>query len=72
MGGGSKAFLLRAYAEGRDRGGNHLSVPDPFGGDDEVYEGTFRTLEQLIEKALKRLRQEGEADGGPPETEAER
>ena len=56
LGGAGKAALLDAFAEGdegvEDVGGG---VPDPFGGDDEAYEETYRTLEQLVGKALRRL-----------------
>ena len=56
LGGAGKAALLDAFAEGEDGvedvGGG---IPDPFGGDDEAYEETYRTLEQLVGKALRRL-----------------
>jgi protein-tyrosine-phosphatase len=56
LGGAGKAALLDAFAEGEegveDVGGG---IPDPFGGDDEAYEETYRTLEQLVGKALRRL-----------------
>jgi len=60
LGGGEKAALLGAFAREENPGdeGNTLSVPDPFGGDDEVYEATFRTLEELVERALERLARE--------------
>ena len=68
---------LWAFAEGREGegGGNHLAVPDPFGGDDEVYEGTFVSLEDLVEKALTRLgegRELAEAGRAPDEVEDSR
>jgi len=63
MGGGDKASLLGAVARGESRTGRSddvegLSVPDPFGGDDEVYERTFLTLKAFIEAALARLVEE--------------
>ena len=62
LGGGEKAALLGAYAqgmEGSEDGGTHLAVPDPFGGNDLVYEETFETLEHYVENVLKRLAGEG-------------
>ena len=60
LGGEGNAVLLGTFAtEGNpDPGGppgNGLAVPDPFGGDDEVYEQTFLTLEKYVELAMKRL-----------------
>ena len=56
LGGAGKAALLDAFANGEegveDTGGG---VPDPFGGDDDAYEETYRTLEELVSKALRRL-----------------
>jgi protein-tyrosine phosphatase len=66
MGGGGKAFLLGAFAGPGDpwtatrERGETLAVPDPFGGDDEVYEETFRTLEIFVESTLKKLTVKGE------------
>jgi protein-tyrosine-phosphatase len=63
MGGGGKGALLGAYALGRGDGeppGADLAVPDPFGGDDQGYEDTYRTLERYVARALERLREEGE------------
>lgn len=52
LGGGRKVSTLRAFAtEGRDRG----PVADPVGGDDQVYERTFRELEELLDRALSRV-----------------
>jgi protein-tyrosine-phosphatase len=70
LGGKSKAWLLRAFAEGREGeelGSGRMAVPDPFGGDDEVYEETYRTLEELIERALRRVTEEGGAGVGGKE-----
>ena len=55
LGGGSRATLLTAFAEGGAAG----SVPDPIGGSDAEYEGTYRRLEELVGKTLARLREEG-------------
>jgi protein-tyrosine-phosphatase len=71
LGAGSKARLLGAFAEGREGeevAASRLAVPDPFGGDDEVYEETYRTLEELVEQALRRLAE----DGGQAVGEGER
>jgi protein-tyrosine-phosphatase len=62
MGGGEESVLLGAFAKGEDEGGGrHLAVPDPFGGDDRVYEDTFKTLREYVGMALKRLARETEA-----------
>jgi protein-tyrosine-phosphatase len=61
LGGGEKGSLLRVFAEGRGgegSAGNDLAIPDPFGGNEGVYEDTFQTLERLVGKALERLREE--------------
>ena len=55
LGGGGRATLLTAFAEGGEAG----SVPDPIGGSDAQYEGTYRRLEELVGKTLTRL---GEGD----------
>jgi protein-tyrosine-phosphatase len=60
LGGEEKAVLLGAFATGGtgERTGaepDHLAVPDPFGGDAEVYEQTFLTLEKYVTLAMKRL-----------------
>ena len=57
LGGAGKAALLDAFARGDDEGDGEAGsgVPDPFGGDDEAYEETYRTLEDLVGKALRRL-----------------
>ena len=60
LGGAKKGFLLGEYAEqgsgevGGPRG-QDFAVPDPFGGDDEVYERTFQTLRHYVRSAMKRL-----------------
>jgi len=60
LGGGEKMTLLSAFAknDGFQMGsgeGEELGVPDPFGGDDGVYEETFRTLERYVELTIDRL-----------------
>jgi protein-tyrosine-phosphatase len=60
LGAESKAVLLGAFAteEGLDGVGPEgipPEVPDPFGGDDAVYEETYLTLENYVELAMKRL-----------------
>jgi protein arginine phosphatase len=47
----SKTFTLKAFA-GED---GYPDVSDPYGGDVDVYRATFAELEQLIDKAMKRL-----------------
>ena len=67
LGGGEKVLLLSSFAVGEGSlaggggSGGELGVPDPFGGDDEVYEETFRTLERYVELTMEKL--SGEADG---------
>ncbi len=61
MGGGGKGMLLGLFARGEEggrNGSNHLAVPDPFGGDDQIYEETFGMLERYVELALERVRRE--------------
>ncbi|MBT8395850.1 MAG: hypothetical protein HKO65_11285 [Gemmatimonadetes bacterium] len=60
LGGVGKVALLGAFAfgEGEESGttSRHpLAVPDPFGGDDERYDETYRTLERYVNMALRRL-----------------
>lgn len=60
LGGEEKAVLLGAFAteespDGVGAKGVLLAVPDPFGGDDDVYEETYLTLEKYVELAMKRL-----------------
>ena len=54
MGGEERVALLGAFADGRD-GGEGPAVPDPFGGDDDVYEETCRVLEELVTRSIRRL-----------------
>lgn len=56
LGGGDKVALLGAFAAGSEEdpsGG--WAVPDPFGGGELEYAETFRTLEMMVDRALKRL-----------------
>lgn len=56
MGGGERTALLTAFVAGEE--GEEVEgpgVPDPFGGDHEAYRLTFRALEALVAKALRRL-----------------
>jgi protein-tyrosine-phosphatase len=60
LGGEEKAVLLGAFAteagpDGVGTDGKPLAVPDPFGGDDEVYEETYLTLEKYVKLAIERL-----------------
>ena len=64
FGGSGKAHLLGRFAQGRPREGDtlagtdgdeDLSVPDPFGGDDQVYEETFLALGRYLQMALSRM-----------------
>jgi protein-tyrosine-phosphatase len=55
LGGEGKSALLGAYAQENDGRAVEPSVPDPFGGDDEVYEATYLTLEAYVRAALERL-----------------
>jgi protein-tyrosine-phosphatase len=61
-GGGDRAAVITEFAAGREvnpeaaeRAGVPDSVPDPFGGDEEEYERTYRSLEDLVERILDRL-----------------
>lgn len=52
-GAGEKVSLLGDFAAGGDGGG--APVRDPFGGDEEAYEDTFRELEPLVRAVFDRL-----------------
>lgn len=55
-GGAGKAALLTAFASGTEHDpASGTAISDPIGGDDELYRATFRELEELIEKVLRRL-----------------
>jgi tRNA threonylcarbamoyl adenosine modification protein (Sua5/YciO/YrdC/YwlC family) len=56
LGGAGKTQLLAAFARGSEDPLDGDPVRDPFGGDDEVYEATFRELEDLVGRAVRRLR----------------
>ena len=60
LGGGEKGDLLVAFALGLDGEGDDLGVPDPFGGDDAVYEETFKILREHVENAMVRIGRERE------------
>ena len=65
LGGDERAILLGAFAsedlfEGEGVDENDLAVPDPFGGDDAVYEETFKILEKYVVSAMNRLVKEVE------------
>jgi len=57
LGGGEKVVLLGAFAEGVEGEGNGsgLAVPDPFGGDDGMYQETLETLERYVTLAMRRM-----------------
>ena len=64
LGGAQKGHLLMAFAEereGEEFGGDDLAIPDPFGGDDSVYEDTYQALKRLVGMALERLGKEAGA-----------
>lgn len=58
LGGGGRAALLTAYAEGREAAAETEDIPDPVGGTDREYEETYERLEELVEKVLVRLEPE--------------
>lgn len=53
LGGRGRAHLLADFAHGEEGAGGE--VPDPFGGDDAVYEETLEVLEDLVATSLRRL-----------------
>jgi protein-tyrosine-phosphatase len=53
LGGAERMSLLGDFASGSS-GGWH-AVPDPFGGDEPVYELTLDALQRLVGHALDRL-----------------
>lgn len=55
LGAGDRAALLTAFAAAEDPTGVPDAVLDPFGGADEEYEATYKLLEVLVERALRRL-----------------
>ena len=56
MGVAGKAAVLDSFAKGGGEAGEDAEVPDPFGGDDRDYEEVYRTLEELVGKALHQMR----------------
>lgn len=51
-----KTALITAFAEGaRDPRPDDSGVRDPIGGDDALYEATFRELRELVHQAMDRL-----------------
>lgn len=55
LGGNGKSYLLGEYA---GESGPDAEVPDPFGGDIEVYRQTFDELDQFINLAVERVTSE--------------
>jgi len=55
-----RVFLLGEYA---GRSGADVEVPDPFGGDLDVYRQTYGELEELVRVAAGRLTTERDAQG---------
>ena len=53
LGAGDRSATLGDFAAGDD--GEGFAVPDPYGGDEAVYEETFRELQGLVSAALDRL-----------------
>lgn len=56
----ARVFLLGEYA---GRTGGAEEVPDPFGGDLDIYRQTYADLDELIRVAAGRLTAEGNAPG---------
>jgi protein-tyrosine-phosphatase len=50
LGGAGRTHLLTAYGSGQPR-----AISDPFGGDLDVYRGTYRELEEEIGRVLDRI-----------------
>lgn len=59
LGGEGKSQLLGAFAQGSGMSDGGFAVPDPYGGDSEMYEATFHTLNHYVRQSLRRL--EGES-----------
>ncbi len=53
---GARSSTLGAFADGREDPFDGVSVPDPIGLGMDVYEATFRRLEEMIGLAFARLR----------------
>lgn len=62
-GGGDRVVVITEFAAGleareadpRQAAQVAGGVPDPFGGDEEEYEATYRALDRLVEEVLDRL-----------------
>jgi protein-tyrosine-phosphatase len=52
FGGAEKGWIITEFAQVEGLTGG---VPDPFGGDDEIYEEAYRALESLVAGSLQRL-----------------
>lgn len=53
---GERAALITAFADGaREPRPDDDGVRDPIGGDDALYEATFRELQELVRRAMDRL-----------------
>lgn len=59
FGGKGKAHLLSAFARGGQDPLDGDPIRDPFGGGDEVYEATYRELEDLVDQAVRRIIESG-------------
>jgi len=53
LGGTGRTHVLPAFAHGDVH--SEVDVPDPFGGDDQVYAETLEALEALVRASLERL-----------------
>ena len=54
LGGEGRGFVISSFAEGTDEVLG-WSVPDPFGGNLDIYMETLQTLEELVRRAVGRL-----------------
>jgi protein-tyrosine-phosphatase len=55
LGGEGRTYVLGEYA---GRNGPEAEVSDPFGGDLELYRGTYAELDELVRAAVERLQSE--------------
>lgn len=57
VGAGDRGTVITAFASGGEDDPEEAGrgVPDPIGGDEELYEETLRSLESLVERVLDRL-----------------
>jgi len=55
LGSGEKVALLPAFTANQVDMDKVVGIPDPIGGSDEEYAGTFEVLDGLIELALMRI-----------------